>query len=93
VRAVAVVGVPDDEWGQRVVAVVVAAPAPTLAELRSWVADRVGRAAAPRDVALVERIPLLSSGKPDRQAVARLAQAERGAGARRSQSAEPPSTT
>src|SRR4051794_3888704 len=70
-----VVGLPDAEWGERVVAVVVAAEgAPTLASLRTWVADRAGSASAPRGLVVVKAIPRLTSGKPDRLAVRALAQ-------------------
>lgn len=63
-----VVGVPDEEWGERVVAVV--AGSATLEDLR----DRVQpRAWAPRQLVLVDEIPLLSNGKPDRQAMKKLA--------------------
>lgn len=73
VAEVAVVGRPDPQWGQRVVAVVVpsdpAAP-PTLAELRRHVGRSAPRHLAPRELLLVERIPMLASGKPDRAALA-----------------------
>jgi O-succinylbenzoic acid--CoA ligase len=70
----AVAGVTDGEWGQRVVAVVVPHDGvPSLAELRDWVRDRAGAASAPRDLVLVDAIPRLRSGKPDRLAVAALA--------------------
>ncbi|MQA36113.1 o-succinylbenzoate--CoA ligase [Modestobacter roseus] len=66
-----VAGVPDPEWGQRVVAAVVAAPgaAPRLAELRPWVAERLGAAAAPKALRLIDTVPTLHTGKPDRRAV------------------------
>ena len=69
-----VVGRPDDEWGQRVVAAVVPTrgAAPELPELRAWVADRLGPPAAPRQLHLIDAVPLLHTGKPDRRAVAAL---------------------
>ncbi|WP_231851712.1 o-succinylbenzoate--CoA ligase [Modestobacter italicus] len=69
-----VTGRPDPEWGQRVVAGVVPAPGavPELAELRPWVAARLGAAAAPRELHLLDSVPTLHTGKPDRRAVARL---------------------
>ncbi|MDS1269207.1 AMP-binding protein [Lipingzhangella sp. LS1_29] len=63
-----VVGVPDPEWGQRVVAVVVPTDTerpPHLAELRDWVRDRLPGYAAPRELRVRARLPLLPSGKPD----------------------------
>ncbi|WP_246078906.1 AMP-binding enzyme [Modestobacter excelsi] len=69
-----VTGRPDPEWGQRVVAGVVPTPGvvPELAELRPWVAARLAAAAAPRELHLVDAVPTLHTGKPDRRAVARL---------------------
>jgi O-succinylbenzoic acid--CoA ligase len=66
-----VTGLPDPEWGQRVVAAVVPAPGavPGLAELRPWVTARLGAAAAPRELTLVDVVPTLHTGKPDRRAV------------------------
>jgi O-succinylbenzoic acid--CoA ligase len=74
VAAAEVVGVPDGEWGQRVVAVVVAVgAAPGLEELRDLVGRRHPRVWAPRSVVVVERLPLLGNGKVDRRAVERIA--------------------
>jgi O-succinylbenzoic acid--CoA ligase len=67
-----VFGRPDEEWGQRVVAAVVPAPGarPSLAELRPWVADRLGAPAAPRELHAIAAVPTLHTGKPDRRGVA-----------------------
>lgn len=69
-----VVGVPDGEWGQAVVALVVPGPAtPDEDALRAAVRERLGRAAVPRQVLLVEALPVRASGKVDRAAATRLA--------------------
>jgi O-succinylbenzoic acid--CoA ligase len=93
VREVEVTGVPDEEWGERLVAVVVAGErAPTLEDLRRWVTAHVGSRAAPRALVLVPHIPRLSSGKADRLAVRALAQESSvGSEGYGSQSASPPS--
>jgi O-succinylbenzoic acid--CoA ligase len=63
-----VFGVPDDEWGNRVVAFVVGSV--TLPEVRDWVAEVHPRSWAPREVFVYdEALPLLPNGKPDRQAM------------------------
>ncbi|MFE0077451.1 AMP-dependent synthetase, partial [Nonomuraea sp. NPDC059023] len=58
----------DPEWGERVVAVVVPAdPArpPTLDQLRAYAKDRLPAYAAPRELRLLPRLPLLPNGKTD----------------------------
>ncbi|MFD5824233.1 o-succinylbenzoate--CoA ligase [Lentzea sp. NPDC060358] len=66
-----VVGVPDDEWGQVVAAVVVTrGEQPSLDELKAVVARAVGRAATPKLVKFVHELPLRGPGKVDRTAVA-----------------------
>jgi O-succinylbenzoic acid--CoA ligase len=62
----AVAGRPDDEWGQAVAAVVVPAPgaAPTLAELRAFVAERLAPYKAPRYLVIVAEVPRGPTGKP-----------------------------
>lgn len=65
----AVVGVPDAEWGQRVVAVVVLRAALSLEEARAVVAGPLPRAHAPRELRVVDALPALASGKVDRVAL------------------------
>jgi O-succinylbenzoic acid--CoA ligase len=69
---VAVAGVRDATWGQRVVAYVVPemmAQPPSLAELKGWVRDRLAPFKAPREVVIVEHIPRTASGKIRRGAL------------------------
>jgi O-succinylbenzoic acid--CoA ligase len=67
VREACVVGVPDPEWGSRVVAAVVGDDLDPEA-LRAAVAPGLGRA-TPRSVAVLDALPLRGIGKPDRSAV------------------------
>ncbi len=60
----AVVGVPDDEWGHRIVAWVVGDV--SLADVRDWVGATQPRSWAPRELRHVARLPLLANGKHDR---------------------------
>jgi O-succinylbenzoic acid--CoA ligase len=72
VRDVAVIGQPDAEWGERVVAVVVPADRadpPALELLRLHVRKRLPRYASPSRVVIVDAVPMLPSGKHD---IARL---------------------
>jgi o-succinylbenzoate---CoA ligase len=64
VAAAEVGGVPDDEWGQRVVAWVVGDV--SLEELRAWVAQAHPRSWAPREVVVLDALPMLANGKVDR---------------------------
>jgi acyl-CoA synthetase (AMP-forming)/AMP-acid ligase II len=65
VATVAVIGVPDETWGERVHAVVVPAAGRTvtLEELRTFCAERVAGYKAPRSVELVGTLPLSAAGK------------------------------
>jgi O-succinylbenzoic acid--CoA ligase len=75
VSAAEVLGVPDPEWGNRVVAFVVGAV--ELDDLRDWVSAAHPRAWAPRQLVRLDAIPLLDNGKPDRQALLALVEAAR----------------
>jgi O-succinylbenzoic acid--CoA ligase len=75
VREACVVGVPDDEWGTRVVAVV-AGGALDPDSVRDEVAAGLTRQglgrAAPRSVRVLDTVPVHGIGKPDRAAVRAL---------------------
>jgi O-succinylbenzoic acid--CoA ligase len=81
VAEAAVLGVDDEEWGQRVVAAVVPAgalPAPDLPAVRARVAADLAAHAAPRQLLVLDRMPLRGTGKPDLAALARLAAEQQG---------------
>jgi len=73
VRAVAVVGVPDDEWGERVGALVVPAEDASTEDLsvdalRSFCEGRLAGYKHPRTVAVVDSLPRTPSETVDREA-------------------------
>jgi acyl-CoA synthetase (AMP-forming)/AMP-acid ligase II len=67
VQDVIVVGVPDDRWGERVVAVVQARDGHEVAlgALQEHAGTLIARYKVPRDVAVVDEIVRSPSGKPD----------------------------
>lgn len=77
VAAAEVLGVADAEWGNRLVAFVVptgstgssGSDGPLLDELRDWVSQVRPRSWAPRQVVVLDALPLLANGKPDRLAL------------------------
>jgi o-succinylbenzoate---CoA ligase len=74
VREAAVVGRPDPEWGERVIAVIVPdnpAQPPTLDLLCRHVRERLPRYALPRELVLRPAMPMLPSGKPDLETLRR----------------------
>ena len=69
----AVFGLADERLGQRVVAAVVLADGhtpPSLEELRAHVMHTLDRTAAPRELHVVDALPMRGIGKVDRQALA-----------------------
>ncbi len=74
------VGVPDDEFGQRLNAYVVTADGrPGADEIRAAVKGQLARYKVPRDVVFLEELPRTATGKILKRA---LAQPEGRAGAR-----------
>jgi len=72
VSQVAVFGVPDEQWGQVPMAVIVAAGrTPEAQELREWLGGRVARFKIPRRFAFADELPLTGAGKIDRNAARR----------------------
>ncbi len=71
VAAVAVVGVPDDKWGEAVKAVIVPRPGATvdIDEITAMVKDQKGSHHAPKSIDLVDSLPVTPVGKPDKKAL------------------------
>ena len=67
VREVAVYGVPDPQWGQRVCAAVVGEVDPAV--LRAWAAERLAPAKRPKDYVGWQALPMTRTGKVRRQAL------------------------
>lgn len=71
-----VLGVPDAEWGNRLVAFVVpAGGVPGLDQLRDFVAEEHPRSWGPRQLVVLGAVPMLPNGKPDRVRLRALAEA------------------
>lgn len=81
VAEVAVVGEPDAEWGQRVVAWVVPSPyaqaPPTLAQLRSHLAGNLPAFCSPKQLYLTGTLPRTALGKVQRHLLAAAPEADR----------------
>jgi fatty-acyl-CoA synthase/long-chain acyl-CoA synthetase len=64
-----VVGVPHEEWGEAVHAVVVADDSVDTAEIREFVGERLASYKKPKSVSVVDALPETALGKIDRAAV------------------------
>jgi malonyl-CoA/methylmalonyl-CoA synthetase len=82
----AVVGVPDDTWGERVAVAIVWRPAApseppsvplTLGALRAWAKDRLAPSKVPSQMLVVAELPRNSMGKVHKPSVAELARDRR----------------
>jgi fatty-acyl-CoA synthase len=71
VANVAVIGIPDDKWGEAVHAVVVPRQGKTIdrAELAAFVKERKGPLHAPKSIELVAALPVTTVGKVDKRAL------------------------
>ncbi|MDT5233920.1 MAG: hypothetical protein QOI39_4420 [Mycobacterium sp.] len=69
VAACAVVGAPDEKWGETVCAVVVPKPgaSPTLEAVQEFVRSRLAGYKIPRRLVVVDELPVLPSGKIDKK--------------------------
>ncbi|TPG37343.1 AMP-dependent synthetase [Mycobacterium hodleri] len=78
IEQVAVVGVPDEFWGEAICAVVVALRGhqPSVETIDAHVRARVAGFKRPRHVLFVDALPLTSNGKVAKDAVRRYARAE-----------------
>jgi fatty-acyl-CoA synthase len=65
VNEVAVIGAPDETWGEVVIAVVVRRPGSDLteADLSAWTRERIAHFKAPRQIRFVEELPRNATGK------------------------------
>jgi malonyl-CoA/methylmalonyl-CoA synthetase len=74
VADIAVVGVPDEKWGERVCAAILARPdtAPDPAALRKWASERLAPWKVPREVRVVDELPRNALGKVVKPEVRRI---------------------
>jgi malonyl-CoA/methylmalonyl-CoA synthetase len=68
----AVVGVPDDEWGERVCAVVVVGSSAEPGDLRAWMKEQIAAYKVPRQFLVVDELPRNAMGKVVKPEVAKL---------------------
>ena len=67
----AVVGLPDDDWGERVVALVVpsAERAPDVEEIRAICRDQLAAYKRPKEIRIVDELPVTAYGKVDKKSL------------------------
>ncbi|MDE3075523.1 MAG: long-chain fatty acid--CoA ligase, partial [Chloroflexota bacterium] len=72
VSDVAVVGLPDAGWGEKVVACVVAREACTEAEIFDWCQNRLAAFKHPKTVVFFDALPVSKAGKVAKKAIVEL---------------------
>ena len=72
IRQCAVVGVEDDEWGERVAACLVVDQELTLEELRDWAKQQLAVYKVPSLLLLVDELPSNAMGKVQKPAIKKL---------------------
>jgi fatty-acyl-CoA synthase len=62
---VAVIGIPDEKWGERLKAFVVAEPGQTISEesILEFCKERISSMKTPKDYAFIDQLPRNASGK------------------------------
>jgi acyl-CoA synthetase (AMP-forming)/AMP-acid ligase II len=63
IRDAAVFGMPDEEWGEKIVAVVVADGAAPAGELKTWVGARLRSTKVPQEIGFRSELPYNDTGK------------------------------
>ena len=73
VASACVFGIPDDYWGEALVAAVVLRdPDLNVNDLADYIRERKGAVQTPKRIEVVERIPLTAVGKPDKKKMRRM---------------------
>lgn len=74
IQECAVVGVPDEEWGERVSAAIVTSPGRTieLADLRAWATDKLAKYKLPSRLMAMDELPRNVMGKVTKPAIQAL---------------------
>lgn len=73
IQAACVFGIPDEQWGELVAAVLVLQEALTLESLERWLKPRIAGFKRPRRFFVLDQLPLVGVGKLHRQEARRLA--------------------
>lgn len=69
VSAAAVIGIPDEKWGEAVTAYVTVNRALSVDELINWCYQHLSRYKVPKQILIVDKLPVTSVGKIDKEAL------------------------